>query len=107
MNLTRTLLLSVLVLASGLALACGGSGDGGVEAETVGSAAELSPTDLGTLGARLHQSPQEADAILESEGLTWEEFEAAVRQVSADVGDAEAYAEAFEAGGGTQRAPGA
>lgn len=102
MKITRALVLSVLVLSCGLAFACGG--DGGVEADTVGSAAELSPTDLGTLGARLHQSPQEADAILESEGLTWEEFEAAVRQVSADVGDAEAYTEAFEAGGGTEEA---
>lgn len=102
MKITRSLALAVLVLCSGLALACGG--DGGVESEAVGSAAELSPSDLGALGARLHQSPQEADTILESEGLTWEEFEAAVRQVSADVDDAQAYTEAFEAGGGTEEA---
>jgi len=99
---SRILMLSALLVA-GLAVAACGTDEGPREA---GAAAELSPEELGRLGARIEQEPDRAAEILEEEGLTWEEFEAAVRAVSADAGKARRYTEAFTAAGGQGTPPG-
>lgn len=102
--LALTALLTTL-LSAGLGLtACGTHGDPPAAA---GAAAELSAEELGRLGAQIEQSPEGAEAILDEHGLTWEEFEAAVRAVSADTGKARRYTEAFTAAGGEGEAPGA
>lgn len=97
----RTLLRSislVLLLAAGFGLAGCGDGDRGVEVD--GAAAELSAAELGRLGAHLDQEPERAEELLDEAGLTWEDFEAAVRRVSADTGEARRYAKAFAKAGG-------
>jgi hypothetical protein len=68
----------------------------GTAAEPV-DARELPPDELGRIGARLHAAPDDAETILEEEGVTWEDFQAAVREVSADVDAARRYSEAFHA----------
>ena len=104
MTLRSRILMLSLLLVAGLALAaCGTSDDMPAEA---GAAAELSAEELGRLGARIEQAPDRAAEILEDEGLTWEEFEAAVRAVSADAEKARRYAEAFTEAGGQGTLPG-
>lgn len=85
-------LAAVLALA-GLSSACAG----GEPAED-----ELSPAELGTLGGRIHAEPERAEEILAEAGLSAEELEERVREVTASPDDARAYAEAFRAVSGEE-----
>jgi len=100
---SRIPMLSALLVAGLAVAACGTGADMPDEA---GAAAEMSAEELGRLGAEIEQAPDRAAEILEEEGLTWEEFEAAVRAVSADAEKARRYAEAFTEAGGQGTPPG-
>ena len=76
------------------------AGDAGDDEAPATEAADLTAAELGRLGAELDQEPERAEEILDEAGLTWEQFEAAVREVSADTEEARRYAEAFAAAGG-------
>ncbi len=91
------LLALCLLLAGALGMAACDPGD---DEAPAAEAADFSAEELGRLGAELDQEPERAEAILEDAGITWEEFEAAVREVSADTEEARLYAEAFAAAGG-------
>lgn len=99
----RVVTMSALLIAGLTAMGCGATGE---DPEAAGAAAELSPEELGELGARLEQEPSRAEEILEEAGLSWEELESAVRAVSADADTARRYTEAFLAAGGQGTPPG-
>jgi hypothetical protein len=89
------------VALAGLAGGCAGGGAEPDEAE------ELSATELGQLGGRIHQEPERADEILAEAGLTAEELEERVREVTADPDASRAYAEGFRAVAGEEPDDGA
>ncbi|MBW3671203.1 MAG: hypothetical protein KY432_05965 [Acidobacteria bacterium] len=91
-------LLTVLMTISLLTLvgACAGDDDAAtVELEQREEAVELSPEELGALGARLEENPDQIEEILAEQGLTLETFEAAIRDVTENPGEAKRYAEAY------------
>ena len=96
-------LLFVTLLTAPLWTACQRAEEPAGGPETV-AAAELSPAELGEIGAELDRSPERAEEILREKGVDPDEFEAAVREVAADVDAARKYSRAFaeaqsEAGG--------
>ncbi len=97
-TITRTLLAALLLSLGIFGAAC--QDEVATTSESV-DAGELSPDELGRIGARLHEAPDDAEAILADEGITWEDYQEAVRQVSADVESAQRYSEAFHAASGT------
>jgi len=56
----------------------------------------LSPEDLGKLGAEIKKNPKDADKILSAKGLTQEQFEQAVRKVAESPSDSKKYADAYK-----------
>ena len=56
----------------------------------------LSPEDLGTLGARIQKSPNDASRILQDRGLSQEQFAAQVRKVAENPAASKRYAAAFK-----------
>lgn len=60
------------------------------------SAPSLTPEQLGELGASIHKHPSEGTKILSDRGLTQEQFERAIRQVSSDPEASKRYAAAYK-----------
>lgn len=87
----RAILISTLMIA---ALSLGACNEAG-EVEQPRPAAELTPEELGRLGAELEQSPDRADEILAQHGLDEETFEQSVRKVTEDFDSAQRYADAY------------
>jgi len=56
----------------------------------------LSPEDLGKLGAEIKKHPKDAGKILSDKGLTQEQFEQAVRKVAESPSDSKKYADAYK-----------
>ena len=56
----------------------------------------LSPEDLGKLGAEIKKHPKDAGKLLSDKGLTQEQFEQAVRKVAESPSDSKKYAEAYK-----------
>ena len=76
----------------------------GDKTETPGTAAtassavaphDMSPEQLGELGARVAAEPARAKELLSEHGMTEESFEAAVRRVTENVEESKRYAEAY------------
>jgi glycerol dehydrogenase-like iron-containing ADH family enzyme len=65
-------------------------------APVTASASSLTPEQLGELGASIHKHPAEGTKILSDRGLTQEQFERAIRQVSSDPEAAKRYAAAYK-----------
>lgn len=93
---TTLMTISLLMLAG----ACAGDDDATVELEQREEAVELSPEELGELGARLEENPDQIEEILAEQGLTLETFEAAIRDLTENPGDARRYAEAYRSASG-------
>lgn len=94
---TTLMTISLLMLAG----ACDGDQDTAtVELDQREEAVELSPEDLGELGARLEENPDQIEEILAEQGLTLETFEAAIRNVTENPGEAKRYAEAYRSASG-------
>ena len=55
----------------------------------------LTPEQLGELGAQIKANPKEADKLLSEHGLTEASFEKAIRQVTQDPDASKRYAAAF------------
>ncbi|HVT44426.1 MAG TPA: hypothetical protein VMT00_08545 [Thermoanaerobaculia bacterium] len=64
--------------------------------ETVQAAVELSPEQLGELGAKIEQEPDRASELLAERGLNEESFETAIRKITEDPEASKRYAEAYE-----------
>jgi len=59
-------------------------------------ATNLSPAELGELGAKIKKNPSDAQKLLSEKGLTEEQFEQAVRKVAENPEDSKKYAEAYK-----------
>ena len=56
----------------------------------------LSPEELGTLGAEIRKHPQDAQKLLSAKGLSEQQFEQAVRKVAESPEDSKKYAAAYK-----------
>ena len=56
----------------------------------------LSPEDLGKLGAEIKKHPKDAQKLLADKGLNEQQFEQAVRKVAESPSDSKRYAEAYK-----------
>ncbi len=63
---------------------------------TVSNTTNLSPEELGKLGAEIKKHPNDAQKLLSEKGLTEEQFEKAVRKVAESPEDSKRYAEAYK-----------
>ena len=63
---------------------------------SVSSATNLSPEDLGTLGAQIKKQPNDADKLLAQHGLDAKSFASAIRKVSENPDQAKRYAAAYK-----------
>ena len=98
----RALLLS-LVLSLALAGACDQMQTAGTAAgdeSRTAAAKDLSPEELGQIGAELRKSPDRAEQILSERGLDQQTFETAIRKISEDPEASKRYAEAYKQANG-------
>ena len=72
------------------------SGNTDTTSVTQASASSLSPEQLGTIGAQIKKTPNDADKILADHGLNTQSFASAVRKVSENPADAKRYAAAYK-----------
>ena len=59
-------------------------------------ATNLSPEELGKLGAEIKKHPKDAQKLLSEKGLSEEQFEQAVRKVAESPEQSKRYAEAYK-----------
>jgi predicted outer membrane protein len=62
----------------------------------VTSNGQLTPEQLGELGAQIKKHPSDAERLLSEHGLSDQSFEQAIRKVSSDPAASRRYAEAFK-----------
>jgi hypothetical protein len=60
------------------------------------SSTNMSPEDLGTLGAEIKRHPKDAQRLLSDKGLTEQQFEQAVRKVAESPEQSKRYADAYK-----------
>ncbi len=89
-----------LVLALALAGACSNEQKATNTSETASSqatakAADLTPEQLGELGAQIRKEPARANEILSQKGLDQAAFEKAIREVTENPESSKRYAEAY------------
>lgn len=68
-------------------------------AASASSGTELTPEQLGELGAQIRKTPNEAQRLLSERGLDEQKFEQAVRKVSEDPEAAKRYSESYKKAG--------
>ncbi len=106
----RTFLLIMLVIPLALAGACNQDktstalGNEPSKAESARAAQDLTPEELGKLGAELKKNPDRADQILTERGLDAKSFETAIRKVSEDPEASKRYAAAYKEASGESQA---
>ena len=61
--------------------------------------ADLTPEQLGELGAQIRKNPADAKRLLSERGLDEQKFEQAVRKVSEDPAAAKRYSESYKKAG--------
>ena len=89
---------SIAVLALMLAIGCSktpvasNSSSPGVTAQQ----ANLTPEELGELGAKIKQHPADAQKLLSEKGLTDQTFEKAIRKVAESPEESKRYAAAYK-----------
>jgi len=96
---------SIFTIVMLLALAGGCSQDSNENANAAASgqpqavatqaAHELTPEQLGELGAQIRKEPGRAEALLSQHGLTKESFEAQIRKITENPDASKRYAEAY------------
>jgi len=67
--------------------------------ETTVAQSNMTPEQLGELGAAIKKSPDNAQKLLADHGLTEESFEQAIRKVSEDPAASKRYADAYKKAG--------
>ena len=93
--------LSIAILALVLIVGCKNKASTGSTSSATGNdttvaQANLTPEQLGELGAKIKKHPAEAQKLLSDQGLTEESFKQAVRKVSEDPAASKRYAEAYK-----------
>jgi hypothetical protein len=63
---------------------------------SVAQQSNLSPEELGELGAKIKKNPSDAEKLLSEKGLTQQQFEQAVRKVAESPDQSKRYAEAYK-----------
>lgn len=61
--------------------------------------ADLTPEELGELGAQIQKNPNDAQRLLTQRGLDEQKFEQAVRKVSEDPAAAKRYSDSYKKAG--------
>jgi len=87
-----------LLLSSMLVAACGGreqTASKATPAEPSAAAANLTPEQLGELGAQIQKNPDRAQELLKHHGFTPESFEVAIRKVTENPDASRRYAAAY------------
>lgn len=100
----KRLLIPAAIVALVLAAGCksnssstsASSGNSDATSVAQASASSLSPEQLGTIGAQIKKTPNDADKILADHGLNEQSFASAVRKVSENPADAKRYAAAYK-----------
>lgn len=64
--------------------------------EATAQAANLTPEELGELGAKIEKQPGDAERILSEKGLNEESFEQAIRKVAEDPEASKKYAASYK-----------
>jgi ABC-type enterochelin transport system substrate-binding protein len=103
----KTISTTVLICALLLAGACSNdqpaASSGATTAPQAASAqaqtAQLTPEQLGELGAQIRKNPADAQRLLAARGLDEQKFEQAVRKVSEDPAAAKRYSESYKKAG--------
>jgi len=94
---------STLILMLLLALACGGHEEktaaNSAPAPAVANNANLTPEQLGELGAQMQRNPDQAQELLAHHGLTPESFEKAIRDITENPEASKRYAAAYRRAG--------
>ena len=91
MRTATALLLSFMLVA-----ACGGRETSTAPAQSSASAAmNLTPEQLGELGAQIQKNPDRAQELLKHHGFTPESFEVAIRKVTENPDASRRYAAAY------------
>ena len=91
MRTATALLLSFMLVA-----ACGGRESTTTRAQPSTSAAvNLTPEQLGELGAQIQKNPDRAQELLKHHGFTPESFEVAIRKVTESPAASRRYAAAY------------
>lgn len=92
--------MSTLVLAAALLvpLACSEREQTTTAQQTNAPAMQQNaePEELGRIGARIAKEPKKADQIIAAAGMTREQFEATIRQISASPEQSREYARGYE-----------
>ena len=100
----RKITIGIASLALVATLACNKNSTNSTSANSPNNSApavaqqttNLSPEDLGKLGAEIKKHPKEADKLLSEKGLTEQEFVKAVRKVAESPDESKRYAAAFK-----------
>jgi hypothetical protein len=98
MRWTMALVLSLALVACGNDRQAGAKAAAGGAADTpsVAAAQELTPEQLGEIGARISKNASQAKQILGEHGLDEKSFEQKIRKVTEDPEASRRYAAAFE-----------
>jgi hypothetical protein len=64
--------------------------------ETPAVAAEMTPEQLGELGAQIEREPERIDELLSERGLTRQSFEDQIRRITEEPEASRRYAQAYE-----------
>lgn len=97
-NVLSLSLIALLAFAGG----CGQKKDTastGTSADTAAAAKtaqQLTPEQLGELGAKIRKTPDRSRELLSEHGLTEESFESQIRKVTEDPDASKRYAEAYK-----------
>ena len=95
----RTITTFILLLSLALAGACGNERQETADASQgvpVSNATSLTPEELGQLGAAINREPEKAEQLLAAKGLTPQQFEKAIRDVTESADASKRYASAYK-----------
>jgi len=91
-------MIVLLALAGGCKKNEGQTASVAVSPEAAQTAQELTPEQLGELGAQIQKAPDRAAELLKDHGLTEATFEVKIRKVTEDPDASKRYAEAYRKG---------
>ena len=96
----KSLTIGTMILALTLVAGCRQTETTAVateeEVQARATARELTPEQLGELGAKIVNEPERADELLTEQGLTRETLEAEIRRITEDPEASKRYAQAYE-----------
>ena len=95
MKSTITTLMLCAILITGACSDRAADNSPATEAEATAAARDLSPEELGELGANIEKNPADAESLLSAKGLNEQSFEQAIRRVAEDPEASKRYAEAY------------